>query len=317
MPDRLRLPLLTAIYGIIGGLVAVAFMESIHWLFDGGWAWLTALSPARFLVASFIVIVTSSLAAGVLMSSICPSAAGSGIPQLKTAYWNDMGLIPFRAVFVKFIGGIIALVGGASLGREGPTVFVASGLASNLAGWLGIDRRKRRRAAAAGTAAGLAAAFNTPLAAISFVLEEILADFNSRLLGGVMVASVAGAFIVFALIGSQPSFLMPVVKNPSWNIYVAVPVTAIIASLAGVLFQRGSLALREQMKTAGGRLPDWLRPLIGGLIVWVIGSTIFLSTGKIGIFGLGYNDLSDAMANGIAWKLAAILAIPLAMPTER
>jgi len=173
MPDRLRLPLLTAIYGIIGGLVAVAFMESIHWLFDGGWAWLTALSPARFLVASFIVIVTSSLAAGVLMSSICPSAAGSGIPQLKTAYWNDMGLIPFRAVFVKFIGGIIALVGGASLGREGPTVFVASGLASNLAGWLGIDRRKRRRAAAAGTAAGLAAAFNTPLAAISFVLEEI------------------------------------------------------------------------------------------------------------------------------------------------
>jgi len=308
MPDRLRLPLLTAIYGVVGGLAAVAFMESIHWLFDGGWGWLTALSPARFLIASFLVITVSSLAAGVLMSTICPGAAGSGIPQLKTAYWNDMGLIPFRAVFVKFIGGIIALVGGASLGREGPTVVVASGMASNVAGWLGIGRRKRRRAAVAGAAAGLAAAFNTPLAAISFVLEEILGDFNSRLLGGVMVASVTGAFIVFALIGSQPSFLMPVVKTPSWNIYVAVPVSAVLASLAGVLFQRGSLALRSRMKTAGTRLPGWARPLLGGLIVWAIGSAIFLGTGRIGIFGLGYNDLSAAMADGIAWKLAAILA---------
>jgi len=64
MPDRLRLPLLTAIYGVVGGLAAVAFMESIHWLFDGGWGWLTALSPARFLIASFLVITVSSLAAG-------------------------------------------------------------------------------------------------------------------------------------------------------------------------------------------------------------------------------------------------------------
>jgi CIC family chloride channel protein len=169
--ERLRLPLLTAIYGIAGGLAAVAFMESIHLLFDEGWGWLTALSPIRFAFGSLAVIVVSSLAAGILMSSIYPGAAGSGIPQLKTAYWNDMGIMSFRAVVVKFIGGVIALVGGASLGREGPTVYIAGGLASNLAGWMGIDPNKRRRAAVAGAAAGLAAAFNTPLAAISFVLE--------------------------------------------------------------------------------------------------------------------------------------------------
>lgn len=310
MPDRLRLPMLTALYGIVGGLVAVAFMESIHVLFDLCWGWLGSLSPAGFLCCSFLMVCISSLAAGLLMSAIFPGASGSGIPELKTAYWNEMGSVSLRSVGVKFVGGIIALVGGASLGREGPTVFIAGGLASNLAGWLGIDPKKRRRAAAAGAAAGLAAAFNTPLAAISFVLEEILGDFNSRLLGGVMVASVTGAFVVFALIGGQPSFLMPVVAHPSWNIYIAVPVAAVLGALAGVVFQRASLALRERMKAvAPKRLPLWVRPLIGGLIVWVIGSTVYLWSGKIGVFGLGYKDLSEALADGIGWKLAGVLAV--------
>ena len=307
LPEQVRLPLLTVVFGLAGGLAAVGFMEAIHVGFGGIWGWLASLPPWLFLLYGFLTVVASSLATGVLMAVLFPGAAGSGIPQLKTAYWNDMGVIPFRSVLVKFIGGVVALAGGASLGREGPTVFIAGGLASNLAGWMGVDRRKRRRAAAAGAAAGLAAAFNTPLAAISFVLEEILGDFNSRLLGGVMVASVAGAFVVFALVGAQPSFLMPVVDDPSWNIYIAVPFAAVLASLAGVLFQKGCLTLRARMQ-AFPRLPAWSRPLVGGLVVWAIGSTVFLASGRIGIFGLGYNDLSDALANGIGWKLAGILA---------
>lgn len=308
LPDRIRLPLLTVIFGLTGGLAAVAFMQAMHVGFNELWGWLMSLSPVGFLCYGFLVVMGSSLTAGLLMSVVFPGAAGSGIPQLKTAYWNDMGAVSFRSVVVKFFGGIIALVGGASLGREGPTVFIAGGLASNVAGLLGADRRKRRRAAAAGAAAGLAAAFNTPLAAISFVLEEILGDFNSRLLGGVMVASVAGAFVVFALLGAQPAFLIPAVKDPSWNIYVAVPVSAVLASLAGVLFQKGCLALRFRMQ-AMVRLPVWCHPMIGGLVVWALGSTVFLMAGRIGVFGLGYGDLSDALANGIGWKLAGILAM--------
>jgi CIC family chloride channel protein len=125
------------------------------------------------------VITLASAASGVLMAVVRPDAAGSGIPQLKAAYWKDLGAVSFRAVLIKFIGGALALGGGASLGREGPTVYMGGGFASKVAGWLGVPYRRRRHAVASGAAAGLAAAFNTPLASISFVLEEILGDLTA------------------------------------------------------------------------------------------------------------------------------------------
>ena len=308
IPERIRFPMLTAIYGVAGGLVTVAFMLSVNRLFSFVWHILTALDPLHFIVASFVVVAVSSIASGILMAKICPDAAGSGIPQLKAAYWTELGVVPLRGVLVKFIGGVLTLAGGASLGREGPTVFIAGGLASNVAGWLGIPYRRRRHAAATGAAAGLAAAFNTPLAAISFVLEEILGDLNSRLLGSVVLASVCGAFVVYALVGQQPSFTMPSVDAPSWNMYLVVPVTALLASLAGVVFQRGSLDLRRKMRQVRS-IPAWARPFIGGLITWVLGCTVYLTCHRLGVFGLGYEDLSDVLLHGIGWKIAAILIV--------
>lgn len=83
---------------------------------------------------------------------------------------------------------------------------LAGGVASNLAGLFGEAKQHRRMAAAAGAAAGLAAAFNTPLAAVTFVLEEIITDLNSGLLGGVLLASIIGALVVHGLVGKQPAF---------------------------------------------------------------------------------------------------------------
>ena len=307
IPERIRTPTLAAIYGVAGGLAAVAFMLTVNNLFGLVWHTLAALRPLHFVLASFSVIALSSIASGILVTKIRPDAAGSGIPQLKAAYWKDLGAVSFRAVLVKFVGGVLALAGGASLGREGPTVFMAGGLSSNIAGWLGVSCR-RRHAAASGAAAGLAAAFNTPLAAISFVLEEIIGDLNSRLLGSVVLASVCGAFVVYALVGSQPSFAMPCVDAPSWNMYFVVPVAALLSSLAGVVFQRGALDLRLKMRQMS-LIPSWLRPLIGGLVTWATGCSVYLTCHRLGVFGLGYEDLSDALLHGIGWKIAAVLAV--------
>jgi CIC family chloride channel protein len=308
IPERIRLPTLTAIYGVVSGLVTVAFMLTVNKLFVLVWHNLSSLGRMEFILGSFLIISLTSIASGILMTKVQPDAAGSGIPQLKAAYWKDLGAVPFRAVLVKFVGGVLALVGGASLGREGPTVFITGGLSSNVAGWLGVPYRRRRHAAASGAAAGLAAAFNTPLAAISFVLEEILGDLNSRLLGSVVLASVCGAFVVYALVGSQPSFLMPTVDVVSWNMYLVVPVAALLSSLAGVFFQRGALGLRRKIRQID-QFPAWLRPLLGGLVTWVIGCAVFLNCHRLGVFGLGYDDLSDALLHGIGWKIAGILAV--------
>ncbi len=308
LPDHLKLPLQTVVYGLAGSLAAVAFMLAIHHLHSALWPRLAALGSLGFAVGSLAVIVASSIVSGLLVTRVCPGAAGSGIPQIKAAYWNEMGEVSFRAVAVRFLAGVISLAGGTSLGSEGPTVFISGGLASTTAGWMGIDRRKRRRATAAGAAAGLAAAFNTPLAAICFVLEEILGDFNSRLLGGVMLASVVGAFAVTALIGAQPAFVMPKAGEPAWHIYAVVPVVSVVATLAAIFFQRQALTMRLRVRESA-RLPRWAIPAAGALGVWAIGCTVYFGGGRLGIFGVGYEDLSDVLANGIGWRLAGLLFV--------
>jgi len=241
-----------------------------------------------------------------LLNRFAPEASGSGIPQLKLAFWKDFGVVPWRVVWVKFVAGVLSIGGGCSLGREGPSVQLAGGVASNLAGLLGEAKQNRRMAAAAGAAAGLAAAFNTPLAAVTFVLEEIIADLNSSLLGSVLLASVIGAFVVHGVIGKQPAFTLSGVESPGWLVYVLTPVVAAVAALIGVLFQKWTMALRARRKNFE-RLPAWMRPSLGGVITWALGASVFFGTGHLGVFSLGYDDLSAGLGLQLGWKIAAIL----------
>jgi len=308
LPRRTRTLLLTCLYGVGAGLAAVAFQLGMNLVYQRGLVRLSHESYTTFLLGSLGVILSTSLIVGWLLSSFCPEAAGSGIPQLKAAFWKDFGFVPWKVVWVKFVAGIVSIGGGSSLGREGPSVQLAGALASNLAGLAGEPKQNRRFGAAAGAAAGLAAAFNTPMAAIAFVLEEIIGDLNSRYMGGLLLASVLGAFMVHGIIGRQPSFLMPHVDTPTWIGYALTPLVAALAAVVGVYFQRASMGLRARNKRPGG-LPPWARPAIGGLITWVLGVAVFRWTGKLGVFALGYGDLSEALAGGIGWKIAGILLV--------
>ncbi|HRE80085.1 MAG TPA: chloride channel protein [Opitutaceae bacterium] len=304
-----RTLLRTVIYGLAAGASAVVFHMGVHFLYAHGIERLANNgSMATFLVGSFLIIAVTSGFSGWLLSSYCPEAAGSGIPQLKVAFWRDFGVMKLRVVWVKLLGGILTVGGGASLGREGPTVQLGGALASNLAGWLGEPAHRRRAASAAGAAAGLAAAFNTPIAAVTFVLEEIIGDLNSRLLGGVLFASVLGALVAHAFLGEQPAFQLHPVGHVSWTGYLAVPVVAVIASAVGAYFQRTALSVRKWNKKPH-RLPPWLRTMMGGLAVWIIGSAVFLSTGRLGVFSLGYEDLSASLSGSLPATTAGILLI--------
>jgi CIC family chloride channel protein len=306
LPRRTRAILLTCLYGLGAGFAAVVFQLGMNAAYQRGIVALSHRSFATFLVGSLLVITAASLAVGWLLNSFCPEAAGSGIPQLKAAFWKDFGYVPWNVVWVKFVAGIVSIGGGCSLGREGPSVQLAGALASNLGGLAGEPKQNRRFGAAAGAAAGLAAAFNTPMAAIAFVLEEIIGDLNSRYMGGLLLASVLGAFMVHGIIGSQPSFLISHVESPTWVGYALTPLVAALAALAGVYFQRASIGLRGQCRRRRF-LPAWAMPALGGLVTWALGALVFHRTGRLGVFALGYGDLSDALAGGVGWKLAAVL----------
>lgn len=288
--------------------MAVAFQISINLIYNAGLVRLSRQSMGAFLAGSFAIIMGTSLAVGWLLNSFCREAAGSGIPQLKLAFWKDFGTVPLRIVGVKFVAGALSLGGGSSLGREGPSVQLAGAVGSNLAALTGEAKQNRRAGAAAGAAAGLAAAFNTPLAATTFVLEEVIGDLNSRFLGGVLLASVLGALVVHGIIGKQPSFTLVGVNAPSMVGYALTPLVSAVASFVGVYFQRTSLALRRRTKQRSpGTL--WLWPAVGALVTWALGSLVFWKTGHLGVFSLGYDDLSDALAGKIGWEIAAVLLV--------
>lgn len=314
LPDNTRVLLQTVILAVIAGGLAVCFMLCINFFFEHTFLAFAERSKTFFLVGSFIVIMGTSLAVGLLLFRYSPDAAGSGIPQLKAAYWKDLGYVPFKPILIKFVAGVLSIGGGASLGREGPTVFLGGGLASNAAGAMGVPVRRRRGAVVVGAAAGLAAAFNAPLAAVTFILEEFVGDINSRFIGRVVLSALLGAFVVFALVGHQPAFRLPTVDDITWVHYSLALLVALVASLAGVTFQQATLALRGRVKHQK-TLPAWLLPCCGGFAVWCIGASVFCTSGRVGVFSLGYQDLSSALANDFVWWLAGVMVLAKLLAT--
>jgi len=312
LPYNSRILIYTIICGTFAGTAAVAFMIGINYLFDRTFVEFSRYPAPYFLAASFLTIMGSSLAVGLLLYRFSPESAGSGIPQLKAAYWKEIGYVPLVPVLVKFAAGILSIGGGASLGREGPTVYIGGGIASNVAGALGIPVRQRRFAVVIGAAAGLAAAFNAPLAAVTFILEEFVGDLNSRFIGRVVLAALIGAFVVYVFLGRQPAFKLPIVIDISWVHYAVTPLVAVVAALIGSSFQKATLVLRGRLIRQKA-VPPWLLPCCGGFLVWIIGAAVFYSTGKFGVFGLGYHDLSGALGNHyLLWVAGIMVAAKLA-----
>lgn len=308
LPESSRFIILTIVYGLAGGLAAVAFELGINWIYVSTFVALSRHTLSVFLCGTFVVVVVCSLGGGFLLDRVDPSAAGSGIPQLKFAFWQDFGFVRMKTIIVKVLAGLLHVGGGMSLGREGPSIYIAGGVASQLSTLLGIPKQRRQRPAAAGAAAGLAAAFNTPLAAITFVLEEIVQDLNSRLVGSIILASVLGAFAVHAIVGKNPAFVLPQIEGATWKAYVGVPLAAAFASIVGIGFQRATMWLRLLSKS-WKTLPRWMHPLFGGLVVWGLGVALFIWSGHLGVFGLGYDDLTALLHGHIPWLLVMGLLV--------
>jgi chloride channel protein, CIC family len=148
-----------------------------------------------------------------------------------------------------------------------------------------------------------------PWPGVAFVLEEVLEDLNSRFLGPVLVTAVIGAFTVHAIIGPEPAFALPLIEEPTWRAYLLMPFVAISAALIGVGFQQTTLALRAKLRVANVG-PISVRPVFGALVTWALGMMVFGVTGRLGVFGIGYGDLSHALSEGLVWQVAALLLMP-------
>src|SRR5665647_217087 len=162
-------------------------------------------SHARLVLVPTLV----SVATGVLLVRYFPDVRGSGVPQTAAAYRLAGGGIPARVPIGKFLTGVLCIGSGHSIGREGPSVQIGAGLASAVGRWLRLSPERTRSLVPVGAAAALAAAFNTPIAAVLFALEEIVGDLNASLLGSTVVAAVSATVVERSLLGNEPLFRVP------------------------------------------------------------------------------------------------------------
>src|SRR6202163_912039 len=174
---------LALVIGALTGLAVVAFIllterMGMRLYPAGGAPWRRLLFP-----------VAGSLGIGYLLYRYFPNARGSGVPQTKAALFARDGRITLRTVLGKFFCTSATLASGIPLGREGPSVQVGAGIASVLGRGLGLSPEKVKALIPVGAAAAIAAAFNTPLAAVLFSLEEIVGDLHAPVMGAVVLAS--------------------------------------------------------------------------------------------------------------------------------
>jgi CIC family chloride channel protein len=293
---------LTIVVGVLAGLSAVLFTLAIeqtsHWLFG--------MAPSR----SRLVLVppVMSLVTGFLLARVFPGVRGSGVPQTEAAYHLSGGVIPWRVPVGKFLTGALCIGSGHSMGREGPSVQIGAGLASLIGRWLRLPPDRVRDLVPVGAAGALAAAFNTPISAVLFALEEIIGDMNAALLGSTVVASVASVIVERSILGNQPLFHVPTYHLVHPAELIAYAALGVVGGLVSVAFCRGLLGLR----TLFARLPASTRivqPAIGGVAIGI--TLLFVPA----VMGVGYEYVDQALNGGLLLKTMIGLCVVKACAT--
>src|SRR5580704_17275280 len=265
-----RLFFLTILIGIVCGFAAVAFHLSItlasHALIDQAMS-----APGLSWIGWTVVTPTlGALACGVLLQYVVPNDRGSGIPQVKVAFAVGGGRLRLRDSVGNFLVGALQLGSGSSLGREGPTVQICAGVASFLGRITGVPPKAMRRLIPVGAAAGIAAAFNAPIAAVTFTIEEVVGNLDKSVLSGVIVAAALSAVIERSILGEHPVFdVQSGLGLHHASSLLAYAALGVAAAFVSTVFTDSLLALRMRMRSLK-RLPPWAHPAVGGLVTGVL-----------------------------------------------
>jgi CIC family chloride channel protein len=287
---------LTILIGVFAALAAVLFTLSIkivtHFFFG--------ISPSggrKLLIPTVVSLLT-----GILLFKFFPDARGSGVPQTEAAFHLNQGRIRTRTPFGKFLTGVLCIGCGHSMGREGPSVQIGAGLASIIGRWFQLSPRRAQSLLPVASAAALSAAFNTPIAAVLFALEEIIGDMNAALLGSSVAASVAAVIVERSILGNSPVFHVPAYHLLNSMELLAYCGLGVVGGVVSLAFCKGLLRLRAWF-LALPRRTRWLQPAMGGLAIGVI--LIFAPQ----VLGVGYQYVDQALNGGLLFRTMLFLCV--------
>jgi CIC family chloride channel protein len=296
---RRRLFPRAVVVGVMAGAIAVGFRVALH-IAELGRAWvMRSLHVSPLLQALFAgAVVALGVVCAFSIGRLDKDAGGSGIPHMKAVLEGHATMNWSRLLWVKFTAAIAALGSGMALGREGPTVQMGGALGTGISELTGASGREKRALIASGTGAGLAAAFNAPLAGVTFVLEELQRDFQPVVFGAALLSAAVATVISRLASGSFPVFTVPHIDAPPLGYTPIFIVLGVACGFGGVLFNKGLLsAMNVLERMRGSRW--WLIITIMG-ILGAIGFALFPP-----LLGGGH-ELSEAALKGEILLLPAI-----------
>jgi CIC family chloride channel protein len=284
--------------GIFAGLSVVCFriaIESLREVLLG-----SSLRP------SFPRVVLVPAGIGLLIALLVvrffPRARGSGVNQTKSALYIYDGYIAASTVVGKFLTSALAIGSGQSLGPEDPSLQIGAGIASFMGRKLKLSRERLRLIAPVGAAAGLAAAFNSPITAVLFVIEEVIGRWSAGILGAIVLSAISSVVVERWFLGDAPLFRIPQyhLENPAE--LIAYAILGVIGGFASLAFVK----LVEFLRTRARLLPAWtqyFQPATAGVVIGVMG--IWFPQ----VMGAGYDYMDQAMHGQFLWKMLFLLAI--------
>jgi chloride channel protein, CIC family len=290
--------ILSVFIGVFSGLAVVCFRFAIEWcriyLLGSG----TELSTSRL----FLAPTLAGLVIAILAIHFFPLARGSGVNQTKAALYIFNGYMPFRTAIGKFITSALAIGAGFSLGPEDPSLQIGACIASAVGQRMRLSRDRMRLIAPVGAAAGLAAAFNAPISAVLFVIEEVIGRWTAGILGSVVLSAISSVVVMRWFLGSESLFRIPPVELKRPSELIAYAILGIVGGVASVIFGAGITYFRPKCK---GMAPwtQYLQPAVAGLLIGLIGYL-----GAPQVMGAGYEYMDEAIHGHFTWQFLAILA---------
>ena len=291
------------IIGVLGGFAGIGIRAMILWIsefsFRGGIHFLdSVLNTSWYWV--LVIPAIGGLVVGPIIYFLAPEAKGHGVPEVMEAILLKAGAIRPRVAFLKAIASAISIGTGGSVGREGPIIQIGSSLGSMVGQFFRVPSRRLKTLVGCGAAAGIAAAFNAPIAGALFAVEIILMDFAVAQFSPIVISSVMATVISRTFEGDFAAFIVPKYELASPYEIGFYFVLGALGGLAAYLFIK-ALYFCEDFFDNRLKLPGYVKPAIGGLLV----GAIALEFPQV--MGVGYDSINTALYGNMIWYIAFVL----------